>query len=289
MTHAAADLEAFTIRRWPPPAFSERALPFLMRAEAEHNLAIGIVGALVAGHGAYPEPPYLGTVEQDGEVVGCAFRTPPYKLGLTRMPLAAVPLLARDVHERFATLPAVLAAREQAEAFGGAWTTLTGARARPGRPSRIYQLTEVVPPVGVAGVLRRAAEADIELVSAWIEAFGIEADHAPPDPRGTATARVQNGDVYLWVDGEPVCMATRAGRTPNGERIGYVYTPRDRRGRGYASACTAALSALVLAEGRRFCFLYTDLGNPVSNSIYGKIGYRPVCDVIDYDFSSSSS
>jgi hypothetical protein len=273
------------VRRWDPPGFHGRAMDFLMRDEAEHNLIIGLTGALLQGHGAYPEPPYLATVEEDDIVVGCAFRTPPYKLGLTRMPDPALPLVASDVHRRFATIPTVLARREQAEAFGSAWTALTGVPGRPGRAQRIYQLTEVVPPAAVPGALRQAAGDDTALIASWIHAFGIEADHPPPDPGATAAARIANGDVYLWVAGEPVCMAVRAGRTPNGERIGYVYTPPTRRGHGYATACTAALSALVLGAGRRCCFLYTDLGNPTSNSIYQKIGYRPVCDVIDYDFS----
>jgi len=38
------------------------------------------------------------------------------------------------------------------------------------------------------------------------------------------------------------------------------------------------LTEQLLAEGRRYCFLMTDLANPTSNAIYARIGYRPVCD-----------
>jgi uncharacterized protein len=62
-----------------------------------------------------------------------------------------------------------------------------------------------------------------------------------------------------------------------------VYTPPALCRRGYASACVAALSARLLTEGRRLCFLYTDLANPTSNAIYQKIGYRPVYDIDDID------
>ena len=89
----------------------------------------------------------------------------------------------------------------------------------------------------------------------------------------------------LWEDGdEPVSIAGWGGRTPNGIRIGPVYTPPDRRSRGYGSAVTAAVSASQLAGGRQFCFLYTDLANPTSNRIYMDIGYEPVCDSVDYAF-----
>jgi predicted GNAT family acetyltransferase len=81
-------------------------------------------------------------------------------------------------------------------------------------------------------------------------------------------------------------MAAHTGPTPNGVRVGAVYTPPELRGRGYASACTAAVTQRLLADGRRFCFLFTDLSNPTSNSIYQKIGYRPVCDVDQYRFSN---
>jgi len=43
----------------------------------------------------------------------------------------------------------------------------------------------------------------------------------------------------------------------------------------------------VLDNGKEFCSLYTDLSNPVSNSIYQKIGYHPVEDVIDIVFGKT--
>lgn len=45
----------------------------------------------------------------------------------------------------------------------------------------------------------------------------------------------------------------------------------------------AALTARLLRT-RRFCTLYTDLANPVSNKIYARIGYEPVRDVHHYRF-----
>jgi hypothetical protein len=33
---------------------------------------------------------------------------------------------------------------------------------------------------------------------------------------------------------------------------------------------------MSLDSGKKFCTLYTDLDNPTSNSIYQKIGYKPV-------------
>ena len=63
-----------------------------------------------------------------------------------------------------------------------------------------------------------------------------------------------------------------------------MYTPPQARGRGYATALVAALSQALLDEGRQRLFLITDLANPVSNSIYAKIGYRPQSDLFHFDF-----
>ena len=85
---------------------------------------------------------------------------------------------------------------------------------------------------------------------------------------------------------QPVSLACFGGPTPNGIRIGAVYTPPAHRGRGYGTAVTAAVSQLNLDRGRRFCFLYTDLANPTSNAIYQRIGYEPVCDSRELSFAS---
>jgi predicted GNAT family acetyltransferase len=102
-------------------------------------------------------------------------------------------------------------------------------------------------------------------------------------------AEWERGDrrFWLWEDGgAPVSLVGGGSRTPNGVRIGPVYTPPEQRGRGYASSLTAAVSQRLLDEGRRFCFLYTNLANPTSNRIYLTIGYRPVADALMVAFDA---
>lgn len=68
-------------------------------------------------------------------------------------------------------------------------------------------------------------------------------------------------------------------------RIGYVFTPAELRGRGYASACVAALSAQVRDVLDVPCLLYTELANPSSNRIYRRLGYHAESEVLIYDFA----
>ncbi|MFJ9947772.1 GNAT family N-acetyltransferase [Kitasatospora sp. NPDC091207] len=93
--------------------------------------------------------------------------------------------------------------------------------------------------------------------------------------------RTADGRLHLWEDGgTPVAMAGNSPVIAGMSRIGPVYTPGERRGRGYASGVTAAATAHALAQGATEVLLYTDLANPTSNSIYQQLGYRPVEDCL---------
>ena len=268
--------------------FLARAGAWLMRAEAEHNLVLGLVYALVQGRGNVEQPVYLATVQDGPDVVGCAFRTPPYKIGITRMPIGAIPALVEDVAGVYDALPAVLGPEAETLAFAETWARRQGVRAEEGTRQRIYQLERVIPPARVPpGHFQLAQRRHTELVAEWIRAFAREAHMEEMRAEQIAADRIAAKAMFLWLDPEPVAMAGWSGRSPNGIRVGPVYTPPGLRGRGYASALVAAASQRALDSGVGLCFLYTDLGNPVSNAIYQRLGYEPVCDVLDRVFVSS--
>lgn len=266
-------------------AFLKHAEEWLLQAEAEHNLILGLARQLTTSTAPYEPPIYLATIEADGAVVGCAFRTPPFKLGLTRMPEAALPALVQDLAGIYAWIPAALGPEHETKTFAALWSETKGIRARAGMRQRIYQLDTVTPPDRMpAGCMRLAEAQDVALAAEWLDAFRDDTGLPGPDSRPQAQEWIARQSMYLWEDGAPVSMAGWTGRTRHGARVGYVYTPPQRRGSGYASALTAALSQNLLDEGLAFCLLYTNLANPTSNSIYQRIGYYPVCDVMDYDF-----
>jgi len=84
--------------------------------------------------------------------------------------------------------------------------------------------------------------------------------------------------------GVPVSMAAAVREMITGRCIGMVYTPPYYRNHGYAMSCVAQVSQRILDEGYAYASLFTDLANPVSNSIYQRIGYRPVCDYNEMAF-----
>lgn len=276
--------------------FYARAEGFLVAHEAHHNLILGVCATLLRTPGYYEQPPYLATVEEGGEVVAAAVRTPPHNLVLSRTSSDEVlTLIGRDAFALYDALPGALAPADVSRPFAELWAGLSGQPYERGKAMRIFQLEAVEPVPQVPGELRRATEADRELLLKWLLAFQEEAIGETDPSRAedwaerAADARLR-GEVpaaYFWVSGgEPVSLAGCGGPTPSGIRIGPVYTPPERRRKGYAGACVAALSGLLLERGYRYCFLFTDLANPTANHIYREIGYRPVCDVDEYLFTA---
>jgi predicted GNAT family acetyltransferase len=151
----------------------------------------------------------------------------------------------------------------------------------------VYELRQVTPPPNPPpGFLRAATPADAGLLTRWHYAFQLEAMGGGDQERSKTMIerRIPEGDLFIWDDNGPVSTAIRTRPTPHGYTVSFVYTPPELRGRGYASACVAALSQQLLDSGKQFCTLFTDLSNPTSNSIYQKVGYRPVCDFTEYSF-----
>ena len=255
---------------------------FLLRDEARHNLMFGICTTLRVTPDAYPEV-LLWSVEEDGEVVAAALMTPPFNLVIAEpRDEGALRFLAGALSAR---LPGVTGALPEAETFAQAW----GVRHRLRMAQGVYAVRRVQP-WDAAGAMRHADRADRELLVEWIRAFeaeSIPAD-APHHDLGPIVDRRLAGreeGFALWEDGgEVVSLSGFGGRTPHGTRIGPVYTPPPLRGRGYASALVAELSAELLAGGLDYCFLYTDLANPTSNKIYMNVGYELVCESADYVF-----
>ena len=272
------EIQDLVVERHPDAdVFLERSQGFLMRDEAENVLMLGLASGS-------PEDALLLTVERKRELVMAALQSG-QNLIVSRGNASAVEALVDHLTADGISLPGVTGPVEAAGRFSDLWCARTGQGARLHMSTRVYQITEVVLPERPSGVFRQAAASDVSLLAKWNEAFHVETRLGVARPgKEVVKGSVGEGRMYVWEDGAPVSMAGWAGRTPGGVRIGYVYTPPEYRGRGYASACVADLSQLLLDRGRRFCALFTDLANPVSNRIYARLGYKAVCDFAECNF-----
>jgi len=276
-------------------AFLAAAGADLARDEVTNGLILGVALRLKHDPARFEQPPYLATVSDNDALLAAAVMTPPHGVLLytaaTIEPTPALRLLAADLVDAGWPLPTVNGVAPISRCFAEEWRTLTGGDVALLLAMRVYALRAVTPPSPVAGKLAQATLSDIEDIFDWYVAFHNEATPSDVMPRREIVERsINDGSIYLWrMDGVPVSLAAKGRRTPHGTSVGPVYTPPAQRGRGYASACVAALSQLILDEGKDFCTLFTDLGNPTSNSIYQKIGYRPVCDFAQFTLRTGSN
>jgi hypothetical protein len=267
-------------------AFLAVAGGFLAAREAEHNLLLGICSTLQVRAWPFDELPDLLVVRSGPAIVLAAIRTPPYNLVLSEVDepraLSALAGALADLN-----LPGVVGPKGHAGTFAEHWCRAAGHRPYLAIAERIFRLTAVQPPPKPTGRLRLAGPDDRAILIDWFEAFGREALPAdsPPLDSDLVDRRIAQGGIYLWDDAGPVSLAAVGARTPNGARVGPVYTPPELRGRGYASACVAGASQAQLDAGLTYVFLFTDLANPTANHIYQAIGYEPVRDVDSWRFA----
>lgn len=258
-------------------AFLDRASAFLETHRVENNLMLGLCSE--AARKPPAEPWRFWTVESNGDVVGAAIRTPGQNLLITRLDAAAEEALIVELIREAIALPGVTGPADATAAFVRRWTERTGQSARIFMNQCIYECRTVVAPTGVSGRMRPAAIEDSNWLVRWVSLFH-EAVGLPESLERVmelVATRIAAQKLWIWEDGEPVSCAGYSRDFGRWAAIVFVYTPREFRGHGYASACVAALTQQLLDAGREFCCLYTDAANPTSNRIYQQIGYRPVC------------
>ncbi len=243
--------------------------------------------AEAGGTGPAHRPLFGWWTGRGGEAGGAFLHTPPYPLLLTAVPADVAAGLAAVLAGR--VLGGVNAHQEAAQRFAAAWRDAAGCVVTPVRGMRLYRLGELAwPDPAPDGEARVAVDADAPLLARWFAAFAREVrDVGAEDHEADVRDKLGYGGLSLWhAGGGPVSMAAVTRQVAGMVRIGPVYTPPQSRGRGYASAVTAELSLRAREAGATEVLLYTDLDNPVSNSIYQRIGYRGVEDRVLLAFSA---
>ena len=278
-----------------PVIFAERADPVIRRDPVRSCVLATNLDAALRGD-AVPGSLWIvvatGPGADDDGAVLLGMITPPFPLWLTPIvgadpgPVGAAlaDTLAGFAEGPARELPGVRGARDSVLAFAEAWQRRTGRRPREIGAERMFELTELIWPDGVAGAARPATDADRDLCLDWVRAFQAEAmpNRVRHDPAQLVDRRIRDGELTLWEDGgRPVSLAGTFPVVAGVARVGPVYTPPEHRRHGYGAAVTAAATRAGFAAGAERCMLHTDLANPTSNALYPRLGYRPVGDALD--------
>jgi RimJ/RimL family protein N-acetyltransferase len=272
--------------------FITLSFPFLLQNEAENNLIFSFLNALKENPKRFgKEAPLLISIK-DNKKIKLIFVIPPpvYATFSYTDNLELIELLIEHLSKSNYKLSGVLAFKEGGKHFAEMWSKKTSLKYRVIRNERIYKLENVSE--GTLGQRKFIAGSknDESLILQWSRDFILEA--APETDEEelekilfNIRTDIQKEKIFMLLDNNvPVTIVRKSGKTPNGNLVDLVYTPPFLRKKGYATESVAHLSKRLLDEGNKFCFLFTDLLNPISNSIYQKIGYKPIIDVDQYEF-----
>src|SRR5688572_2933526 len=135
-----------------PWSFLARAEPFLLGAEVENNLFLGIIRTRSFG-----EDSYIAAVDRGATVVACAVRTPPYKAVISAGDPPALACLVTDLSEKYPDLAHVHGPEPAVARFAELWAARADV---PSIETTRYRLLEIRKPPHVpaspAGALRVA-------------------------------------------------------------------------------------------------------------------------------------
>lgn len=270
--------------------FNKIVTPFLQKYPVKNNLILGILDTIAKNPLNYGDiHPVLAIVSHNNEIVLVSCRTPPWNsiLSFTEN-FDAVEFFASELLKRDPNTPGILGPKPAVQRFIKKWSELKNVNIEVGMNERIYRLSDVNPETLGSHEFITASRKHRSIVKKWGYEFITEAlPETPLDQIERSLERalkhIKEGKIFLLLDnGIPVSMA-RSVPTAEMGRINYVYTPPELRCKGYATECVAKLSQKLLEEFK-YCVLFTDLANPTSNSIYQKIGYKPIMDVDLYKF-----
>ena len=303
------------VRHPDAAAFAAVALPYLAVDPARNTITLTMLDGLLRS-GA---PPALAmTLHEDDVLVGAVLRPADRGILVSGLPPRYAGVVAAALAGT--QLPGAVGPVAEAEAFAEAWTAPVQHRF----DQRLFELGTLTPPVGVPGAARPATAADAALLGAWRAAFTAETgvgqtgsrpppevavgqsgsrpppevavgqtgSHPPPEVAVGQTGSHPPPEVavgpgeWLWqVDGVPVAQASARPVIAGMSRIGPVYTPPEHRRHGYGAAVTAAASRWALDVGARLVVLFTDAGNPSTNALYPRLGYRYHHDAVMLEFA----
>ncbi len=228
-----------------PTRFWQDVSPFLLQHEAEYNLLISLLERLMRIPDFYKDYYLLAFKGDDGEVNGAAWLTPPHPLGLTELAEDQIENLLASVQSFSSKIPGVMGPVGSAERFKERWLKANGTQVKSCMSQGLYELREVIPAKPVGGLMRAVKKAEQCLLEQWAYNFCVDCKLVinPVYLKSSIEHGLKEKKYYFWkANGRIMAMAATSGYTPDGTRIGWVYTPPEERSKGYASALVAKLS-----------------------------------------------
>ena len=136
-------------------------------------------------------------------------------------------------------------------------------------------------------IYRKATLDDKEILVKYIQDFMKEALNEECDYKKAEekfNKYFEKGYYVLEKDNKIICQANTSRVMKYGKCVSGVYTPKEERGKSYSYNLIYRISKELLDKGDKYCVLYTDDANPISNHVYEKIGYKRKSNWEELDF-----
>jgi hypothetical protein len=274
-----------TVRRYPDArAFLARAERWLLDAEIERAGPLSSARQAMVDGSRFERPMYWATIEDGDEIIGCAYRTPPFRVGVSALPKEALAPLSLDIEKVYRHVSGFSGIDPAASALADIWIARHGGSSAIVSRSFLFSLGEPAQAVGPAGTLRGAIQRDAALAKDWGDAAAKESGIAALD--GDLCVRlIGAGQIYLYeAGGVPRCLLGVLHSTPRAASLAIVYTPAAERRRGHAREGVVRLSARLAERGVAKRYFKFDPSNRAAQGLAQKLGGELVQAGVDIDF-----
>jgi predicted GNAT family acetyltransferase len=255
--------------------FLDKVKAFLAQKASENNLSLGILHERTNTQ-AQPHEYFIEATDQN-EVVFTLVKTQKNFI------IAGDEKYINDISlyliREKVVVENIIGEKSLASAFASHYCQLVDKTWQLEMDQLVYKITNVKKIETVRGKLAIATKKDTPLIAKWIHHFCKEVFDFMTEEQALEYAHkgIEEKSFYLWKTTENVAMVKSARPAVGGIVLNYVFTPTQHRGKGYASSMVYTLTSKLL-ESYDFCSLFTDAKNPVSNTIYIKIGYEKIAE-----------
>jgi GNAT superfamily N-acetyltransferase len=229
-------------------------------------------------------PPFVYVhIETKNKISGCAVYAEPDGITLSEMPASVTKSLFDGILLDIREPSRIHGPTEPANQLALYYAESTKSSPVLHSEWNVYRLDE--PPTqcrSTDGAVRLANQTHVDIVAAWGKMYDAEKP-ANVDIEKFLRRKLKDGLLFFWVDQEPKALLTLSGVDCSGNRISSVFTPKQYRGKGYATSLVYETSVNLLAAGKAFITLNTEIGDPAEH-IYEKLGYKIVGKRVSFVF-----
>ncbi len=267
-----------------PQDYYNATIDYLNANQVRNNLIIGLLNTIQNKTELIPTAVFLNVLQSNNIVFTAVYNGPKILISGDATNLIAISLAAhffkKEGIQAFGVVGPEFLAKHFVMEYGSPHVNA--------RVQFLYQLNDLIPfNINTEPFLQATME-DVDWITDWSYRFLIDAHMSPlPKPESLqqlTQQRIRQGMFYKWIiHNEPVAISATIRKTKDVAIVGYVFTPNNFRGNGYAFSIVYSLSQLMLTSGFKQCALFAEEINPVSNYIYKKMGYHYVETFKDYN------